>query len=132
MNIVEEVKKLGFPKGSYIVFGSGPLAVHGTRETSDIDLLVNKNLYKNLKEKGWKEKVFNSGIKVATHKNVEAGTNWNYGTYNPSMEELLETADYFDDVPFANLREVIKWKRAFGREKDLKDIKLIKEHLKTA
>lgn len=130
MNIVKEIKKLGFPKGSYVVFGSGPLTVRGIRKTSDIDLVVTKDLYEKLKNKGWKEHIFPSGKKVVIRKNVEIAPNWDYGNYNPSLEELLETADYFEGIPFVNLKEVIKWKKAFRREKDLEDIKLIEKHLK--
>ncbi len=129
MDIVKEVKKLGLPKGSYIVFGSGALAMRGIRETKDIDLVVTKKVYNNLKKEGWKEEEPLEGRPVVTSGNYEAAPAWNFGDYNPSLKELLETADYIDGVPFANLREVIKWKKAFGRENDLKDIKLIKNYL---
>jgi hypothetical protein len=33
-------------------------------------------------------------------------------------------------VPFAPLGEVMKWKRIFGRPKDVVDVRLIEEHLR--
>jgi hypothetical protein len=128
--IIRKIKELKLPEGEYIVFGSGPLAVNGIRETNDIDLLLSQNLFKQLKTSGWKEKVFPSGDIFITYEECEGGSDWKYGSYNPTLEELLKTADYFDGVPFANLEEVIKWKTEFGREKDLKDVELIKKYLK--
>lgn len=61
--------------------------------------------------------------------NIEAHLKWGFSSYEPSLEHLLEGANYFSGIPFANLEEVIKWKRASSRPKDLKDIELIEAHL---
>jgi hypothetical protein len=45
MNIVEEMKKLKFPQGQYVIVGSGPLVVRGIRETNDIDIVVSPKLF---------------------------------------------------------------------------------------
>jgi hypothetical protein len=50
--------------------------------------------------------------------------------YNPTIEELVDAADIINDVPFAPLTEVLKWKRAFGRPKDVQDVALIEQHLR--
>ncbi len=60
---------------------------------------------------------------------MEAGKDWDYGSYNPSLKELPETAEIVDGIPFASLEEVIKWKKAFGRDKDKRDVELIKKCL---
>ena len=129
MNIIKEVKALNLPKGEYIVFGSGPMSVHRIRDVRDIDLFVSPDLYQQLKLRGWEEKTRESGDKYLTHKNVEVGKDWDYGSYNPSLKDLLETAEVIDGVPFANLEEVLKWKKALGRDKDKKDIGLIEDYL---
>ena len=130
MNIVEEIKSLDLPKGEYVVFGSGPLAIHKIRDTHDIDLLVSPELYQELKKRGWEEKVWKSGSKYLAYRNVEAGQDWDHGSYNPSLEDLLASAETFDGVPFANLEEVTRWKKVFGRDKDKRDIELINSYLK--
>ena len=49
----------------------------------------------------------------------EAGTGWNYGSYQPDVQKLIAEAEMIEGVPFVQLEEVRKWKEAFGREKDL-------------
>ena len=56
MNIIKLVKKLDLPIGQYVVFGSGPLDVHGIRETWDVDICVKPELFEKLKlTKEWEE-----------------------------------------------------------------------------
>jgi len=43
---------------------------------------------------------------------------------------VIKTAFLIDGIPFMNTEELIKFKMAFGREKDFKDIELIKEYIK--
>jgi hypothetical protein len=132
MDIVSEVKLLELPPGQYVVFGSGPMQVHGIRESSDIDLLFLPELYEKLKQDGWREKILETHPqgRYMYRDNIEAGDNWDYGTYNPDPKWLIENAEIINGIPFAPLREVIKWKKAFGRRKDLDDIKLIEEYLR--
>ena len=39
------VKMLDLPQNQYLIWGSGPLAIRGIRESWDIDLLVSKRLW---------------------------------------------------------------------------------------
>ena len=50
MNILQKVKELNLPEGSYVVEGSGVLDVLGIREANDIDLVVSPEVYEKLKE----------------------------------------------------------------------------------
>lgn len=129
--IIAKVKELNLPKGSYVVFGSCPMAAAGIREANDIDLLVSEEIFKQLQKAGWRTK--NKGPKDnLLVKNVfEAHPKWDFSSYNPTLTQLLLTANFIDEIPFAALEEVQKWKAAFGRPKDLKDIKLIDKYLTT-
>lgn len=129
MNIIQKVKDLELPIGEYVVFGSGPLAIHGIRPTRDVDILVTTKLYNQLKELGWEEKNWDSGGLYLSKDIYEIDDSWNYGVYNPNPEEIILKAEVRDGVPFAPLEEVLKWKQAFGRPKDLEDIKLIREYM---
>jgi hypothetical protein len=131
MDIVEEVKALDLPPRQYVVFGAGPLAAHGIRDTGDVDLFVATGLYEHLKASGWLEKTTSCGKVHLSSGLYEADDSWTYGDYNPTIGELVATADLIDSVPFAPLAEVLEWKRAFGRPKDLRDIVLIEQHLGT-
>lgn len=127
--IIARVKELGFPSSSYIVFGSCPMALAGIRESSDIDMLVSKELFAKLGEAGWQELEKTPEDKPLTHDVFEALDNWRFGAYNPTLEHLLSSATVVDGIPFASLGEVRKWKKASGRPKDLVDIELIDAYL---
>lgn len=123
--IIAKVKKLNLPKNSYVIFGSCPMAVAGLREARDIDLLVSKEIFAKLKKDGWQEMLKDSNDKPLVSDVFEAHDNWNFSSYNPTLEQLLATATIIDGIPFASLEEVRKWKVASGRPKDLMDIELI-------
>jgi hypothetical protein len=129
MDIIKKVKELNLPLGSYVVFGSGPLHVHGIRETSDIDILTTPEIYNKLKNEGWQEADRPNSQKVLLKDEFDVGTTWHYGDYNPDVHDLISTADIIEGIPFGSLDEVIKSKTASARDKDLKDIQLIRDYL---
>jgi hypothetical protein len=129
-DIISKVKSLHFPNGSYIVFGSGPLAVLGIRGVNDIDLLVSQELYKELAKKGWKKIYKGPKDEPLTHDIFEAHHNWDFSPYAPTLPELLTRAMDIEGIPFASLEDVQKWKEASGRPKDFFDQKLIDNYLK--
>ena len=123
--IIAKVKSLELPKGSYVVFGSCPLAAAGIREASDIDMLVTKELFDYLGQHGWAELIKSENDKPLTKEDFEVHYKWDFSSYQPTLEHLLSTADVVDGIPFASLLEVRKWKASSGRPKDLKDIERI-------
>jgi hypothetical protein len=127
--IISKVKTLNLPKGKYIVFGSSPMAIAGIRPAQDIDLLVNAELFTKLKSAGWKIK--NKGVddNPLVRGDFEAHLHWNFSSYQPTLEQLLETAEIVNGIAFASIGEVKKWKSASGRPKDLVDIELIEKYL---
>ncbi|MBI4084908.1 MAG: hypothetical protein HY432_00090 [Candidatus Liptonbacteria bacterium] len=126
--IIKKVKTLNLPKDSYVVFGSCPLAIAGIREAQDIDLLVSKETFLRLRKLGWKELIKGSNDKPLTNDVFEIHDNWNFSSYNPTLERLLSNATLVQDIPFASLEEVKKWKAASGRPKDLVDVELIDKY----
>lgn len=130
--IITKVQSLHFPENSYIVFGSGPLAVVGLREAQDIDFLVSEELFSQLKNTGWEE-LDKGGIdRPLVYDCFEAHDNWNFSSYSPTLEKLLSSAFVIEGIPFASLEEVRAWKLASGRLKDTADITLIDQFLKNA
>ncbi len=123
-----EIKKLNFPIGEYALFGSCPLGVRGIRDSRDIDMVVDELLWKKLAEK-YKVEKFETGptrkkfIKIGE---IEVYPDWL--PWLPNTKELIQTADIIEGVPFVKLKYVLEWKKTFGREKDRKDVKLIKKY----
>lgn len=129
--IVANVKKLELPEGSYIVFGSCPMAAVGIRKAGDIDLLVTAKVFEQLRKRGWKIVDKGPKDKPLAWDMYEAHKNWDFSSYKPTLKQLLKKPLMIDGVPFANLDEVRKWKIASGRPKDRKDIDLIDAYQKT-
>ena len=131
MDIFREVRDLGLPWGHYVVFGAGPLAAHGIRPTNDVDLFVTNALYEQLRRAGWEEQelVERPGERYLAHGIYEADDTWRYGEYDPTPEAVIAGAEIINGVPFAPLGEVLRWKRAWGRPKDLVDVGLIEAYL---
>lgn len=132
MEIFRRVEALQLPLGEYVVFGSGPLEAHGIRSTGDVALFVTTVFYRELEATGWEERSRDHipGGCLTKDGIYEAYDTWRYGDYNPAPEEIIREADIIMGLPFAPLREVLAWKRAFGRPKDEADIALIEEYLR--
>jgi hypothetical protein len=128
--IITAVKSLNLPAGSYIVFGSCPLAAAGIRESSDIDLVVSHEIFDALCAAGWQRHDDKGTVQSCTQGPFDVHTGWDFGTYNPTLADLLKTANLIDAVPFASLSEVREWKSVSARPKDLVDVALIDDYLK--
>jgi hypothetical protein len=128
MNFIEKVKNLNFPLGEYVVVGSGLLGVFGLREAGDIDVAITQKLLIELQATGkWKEEYrYNKLFLVGDEVDVITQLNWE--KYPTTTEEAIRTATVIDGVPFLNIDQTILFKTALGREKDSRDIELLKKY----
>lgn len=121
------MKNIGLPAGSYAIFGSGPMGVRGIRDCGNMDVVVTDELFDeyrgmsgwDLKDSRDDEYLLNNGIFL--------WKGWGPGEWN--VKQLIEDAEMIEGLPFVRLSDVLKWKKLSGREKDLKDIKLIESYL---
>lgn len=129
--ILGEIKTLNLPPREYTVVGSGSMAVRDIREAADIDLVATQQLYDNLKASGWQETHHPESLRewTITHGNFDVGTKWSVGDYDPDPQDLINTSDLISGVRFVNLPNLLMWKHACRREKDLRDIELIETYL---
>lgn len=124
-----EVKKLGLPLGQYAITGSGALGIRNLRAIGDIDIIVAPKLWESLVKKyglvdkdGVKRVVIPGGL-------VEAFGECSYAadTNAPTITDRIARAEQIDGLPFESLADVLYYKRKMGREKDLRDIRLIEK-----
>lgn len=125
---ISRVKNLKLPKGEFFVCGSAIMDVLGIRKAEDIDILVSPRLYNELENKGWK-KHEKYNILQDKDKICGAKVTLDFMKENYSLEEIMPFAVIIDDIPFMSLEMLADAKRQMGREKDLRDIKLIEEYL---
>ncbi len=129
--VIRKIKELDLPKGEYVVVGGAALAVRRIRDCADIDIFVTPRAYAELKNRGWQEKVPRFGDSILGTNDIEIGeiSNLAINNYHPRFEELISRAERIAGIPFTSLKDVITYKSALGREKDLADIQLIEDHL---
>jgi hypothetical protein len=133
---IKELKKLKLPVNEYAVFGSAPLCIRGLRKPYDLDIIVTKKLWKELRKKHPlvrkkdptnKERIV-IFIQIPTkHGIIDVFDNWHKPIFN--INKLIKEADVIQGVRFVKLERVLEWKKKFNREKDKKDVKLIKKYL---
>lgn len=58
---------------------------------------------------------------------IEIFDDWAPGTWD--TDELIDSANFIDGIRFVSLKNVIKWKKEMGREKDLQHINMIMSYL---
>ncbi|MBU2613450.1 hypothetical protein KJ925_03290 [Patescibacteria group bacterium] len=121
---LDELQALALPRGSFAIFGSGPLAVRGWREAKDLDVLVRASVWDTLAETFPKNEKGN-GLQVG---HLELFRSWK--PWFDDADALIDTTETIEGWPFVLLEHVITWKRAMGREKDQKDLELIQAHLR--
>ncbi len=120
---LDELRLLNLPDKQYAIFGSGPMAVRGLRQAHDLDLLIKKDLWDEL------VKIYpldEKGVALrAGH--IELFSHWE--PWFKDTDQLIETAEVIDGLPFVRLEYVLEWKKQMGREKDKQDVVLIEKYL---
>lgn len=125
------IKALKLNPDEFIVIGSGTLTALGIRQTTDVDLVVSKLVFDRFEKTGqWERKDFDDGTHYLVNGIYEVGLDWGSPDAQPNLQELKEDQVIIDDLPFAGLATVRKWKAWKGTEKHLKDVQLIDAYLK--
>ena len=125
-SIIEKVKALGLPVGEYVVIGSGLLDAWGLRQSRDIDFVVSDPLFEELRSSGKYSVEEKNDGEVLVSGDVEIWTGWKS---DAGFDTLSQSAVKVDGVRFAHPDIIIKRKTERGSEKDLNDIRLLKEYL---
>ncbi|MBU6371076.1 hypothetical protein KGQ74_03360 [Patescibacteria group bacterium] len=129
-DIFEKVTALGFPPGEYVVVASGVLEAIGIRKARDVDMTVTPELFERLRASGeWRE-VERWGKIFLEKDGFDIIPELSWPAYPTTTKQAIASAMMIRSIPFLNLDELIKFKRALGRKKDLADIELIEARLK--
>jgi len=124
MQFLDELRDLNLPSDQYAVFGSGPLAIRGLRESSDCDIIVKSDV--------WKELCNKYPFKEGTKDRIEIGNVEIFNTWRPPVADLntmIDTAEVIDGIRFVRLEYVLAWKKARAKPKDVRDVQLIQHYL---
>ncbi len=137
--IFEQIKALNFPFGQYVVVG-GAMEAHGLRKARDIDIVVTPVLFEKLKAEGWqscdcdickRSKARGWSKRMLKAPDIDILSEYSFeDSYKADLNELISNADVMEGVPFVQLTELLKWKEAARRPKDLEDIAIITKFLR--
>ncbi len=126
--LLEKVKALQFPLGDYAVFGSGPLLVNGlVEDINDVDLVARGAAWARARSLG--------PVLVAQKEDpvvrlgdgeIEVFAGW----LGMDLDTVIDGAAIIGGLPFAQLKDVLAFKRALGRPNDLRHVLLIEEHMR--
>lgn len=134
MTIFERVKKLDFLLGKYVVVG-GTMEAHGLRKAKDADLVVTPEFFEELINTGCRKyryrKCSITGERMLKGDKVHIYSEYGYGDYSADPEQIIKDAVIIQGIPFLQLEDLKKWKTACGRPKDLRDIEMINDYLRT-
>ncbi len=120
-DIVKILKNMELPLSEYWITSGAGLVIHGVKETTnDIDLGCTTNLVELFLKKGCKYKVEKDNSRIIQiNDTIEILENW-------FVDEIV----IIDGLPVGSLESIKKQKAQLGREKDIKDIKLIDDYIK--
>ncbi|HEU4914679.1 MAG TPA: SulP family inorganic anion transporter [Candidatus Saccharimonadales bacterium] len=120
------IHTLGLPKTEYVVISGSALELMGIRQTNDVDLVVSKKAYDELRDNKWKEYVLDDGKKILSQHGYKIMLRW----MGHDLARLKKTAQTIEGIPVMGLDDLIDCKTQMGRKKDIEDIKLIRKHKK--
>ena len=115
------LRSLDLPRTDYAVFGSGPLIVRGIIEpTNDLDVISRGAAWETAARQG--DLVEERGVTVAVLFGgaITVGTEWAIGEFD--VDELIDTAELIDGLPFVRVEHVVAYKRIAGRPKDIEHL----------
>lgn len=112
---------MNLPLNQYWITSGAALVIHGVKDTTrDIDLGCTTELVEAFLKKGCKCKVVEDNSRIVeVNDNIEILENW-----------FVEKIEFIEGLPVGTLESIKKQKAELGREKDMKDIKLIDEFIK--
>lgn len=126
-DVFELLRSLELPAGDYAIFGSGPLIVRGIVEAAnDLDILARGAAWERVQELGELVYLPEHDVEVVScfEDVITIGTEWAIGDFD--VDELIDTADDIEGLPFVRLEHVVAYKRIASRPKDLRHLELLK------
>ena len=117
--LFDYLRSLDLPTSQFAIFGSGPLIVRGyIKGVNDLDVICRADAWSLACVSGKVSYDERYNTSLASHCNgrVTFGTAWGIGNFD--VDELIDTADIIDGLPFVKLEHVVAYKRIRSSPKD--------------
>lgn len=125
--LFDRLRQLNLPADGYAVFGSGPLAIRGIIPLSnDLDILCRQRVWEVISPIGTIEFLPEYDVTVATlcAGTLSFGRKWGIGEFD--ADDLIDSAEIIDALPFVRIEHVIRYKRIRSSAKDLLHLEALK------
>jgi hypothetical protein len=136
MEIKSKLDEMGLISDNAIVIGSGVLNALKIRESNDIDVVVSPEKYQSLALDKRFKKEMKRGREILVSDLLEIMTNWTVLGKTWTFDNLQEHSIVIDGVRYNTVQFLFNVKRSWlgdtdVRQKDIDDIKLMEDYLKT-
>ena len=126
-SLLKRLRDLGLPKGCFAIFGSGPMGIRNIIDCNDLDVIVTKEVYSDMRKTGDWEIKKNEFCDYLERDGIEIYVSWHPSSWD--ICRLIQEAEMIDGLPFVKLLKVVEWKTIFDRDKDSVHLKLINDFL---
>jgi len=118
--LLERLKTLEFDKKDYWLITGGAMVLYELRtETGDIDLGCTREMADALEARGLTPTILRDGTRKFLYcEDIEIFEEW-----------LYDRVELVEDVPVISLNGLLAMKKPLGREKDLRDVRLIEDRM---
>lgn len=117
-----------------MIVGSGIMSVKGIRDAYDLDIVVSKELFDKCKSDGWKlmpwTRIGRPGKEWLKGDIADLMIGVQSGNKDYDLEDLKKEGELIEGIWFLSLKQLIQFKKNYGRPKDFDDIKLMEGYLK--
>jgi|GEM_PF-1199580 len=124
----QKLGTLGLDSTDYVIFGSGTmfaLEIRPLDDLDDLDILVKSEVFEKLKSRGeLKKSAFGDPVIRFEDGLIEVFANWQPNPHIYTFENLHKNSFKIGNYTFANIEDVLRWK------KDKLHIKMIEEYLR--
>ena len=127
---LEILRDMELPRGDFAIFGSGPLLVRNIiGDSGDLDVVCRGRIWDRVRAEGKLRYLEKYDVTVAEFLDgrLTFGTQWGIGDF--SVDQLIDTAEYIDGLPFVRLEFVVAYKRIANRPKDIAHLQALQESL---
>jgi hypothetical protein len=121
--LIKLVTELGLDRSDFVIFGSGPMLAHGLRQhVRDLDIVARGNAWLRVSERGIPDAGAISGAPMALFWGglIQFSPEWISQDWD--TDDLIKRAELIQELPFAQLNDVLAYKKRLCRPKDHPDI----------
>ncbi|MFW9871666.1 MAG: hypothetical protein ACFFG0_01100 [Candidatus Thorarchaeota archaeon] len=127
---INKFRRLPYPKNKMLIVSSGTLALLGLRKNKDLDIWVTKDLINKISKNSSYRKEIREGQTYYITKDGNIELSDKLYNIKDKVEEQIKRSITIYGIHFQSPEDIIDFKKGIGREKDLRDVKLLEDYLK--